>query len=121
MSEKTIQEQSIEELYEEAREHKINTGEVKIHAKRMTGKFRNIKWLAMSVWLIFFLGPYLRYGDRQAVLLDIPNRQFHIFGITILPQDLWMLSFILLFFAILLGIICVINIIFEKATLFIYR
>ncbi|MBF0266864.1 MAG: cytochrome c oxidase accessory protein CcoG [Gammaproteobacteria bacterium] len=105
MTEKTIQEQSIEELYAEASEHKVNVGEVKIHAKRMAGKFRNIKWLASSVWLVFFLGPYLRYGDRQAVLFDIPNRQFHIFGITILPQDLWMLSFILLFFAILLAVV----------------
>lgn len=105
MADKQIQEQTIEELYAEAHEHKINVGDVKIHAKRMGGKFRNLKWLSTLVWIIFFIGPYLRWGDRQAVLLDIPNRQFHIFNLTLLPQDLWMLSFVLLFFAILLAVV----------------
>ena len=105
MSEKQIHEQSIEELYAEAQEHKINVGDVKIHAKRMGGKFRNLKWLSNLVWIVFFIGPYLRLGDRQAILLDIPNRQFHIFNLTLLPQDLWMLSFVLLFFAILLAVV----------------
>ena len=105
MTDKQIQEQTIEELYAEANEHKINVGDVKIHAKRMGGRFRNLKWLSTTVWLIFFFGPYLRWGDRQAVLLDIPNRQFHIFNLTLLPQDLWMLSFVLLFFAILLAVV----------------
>jgi len=105
MSEKQIHEQTIEELYAEAHEHTINVGDVKIHAKRMGGKFRNLKWLSNLTWIIFFIGPYLRLGERQAVLLDIPNRQFHIFNLTLLPQDLWMLSFILLFFAILLAVV----------------
>ena len=105
MAEKQIHEQSIEELYAEANEHKINVGDVKIHAKRMKGKFRSIKWLTNSIWLILFFGPYLRWNGHQAVLLDIPNRQFHIFNITLLPQDLWMLSFVLLFFAILLAVV----------------
>ncbi len=105
MSEKQIHEQTIEELYAEAHEHVINVGDVKIHAKRMGGKFRNLKWASNFLWLIFFIGPFLRLGERQAVLLDIPNRQFHIFNLTLLPQDLWMLSFVLLFFAILLAVV----------------
>ncbi|MCU7938490.1 MAG: cytochrome c oxidase accessory protein CcoG [gamma proteobacterium symbiont of Bathyaustriella thionipta] len=105
MAEKQIHEQSIEELYAEANEHTINVGDVKIHAKRMGGKFRNLKWLSNLVWIVFFIGPYLRLGDRQAILLDIPERQFHIFNLTLLPQDLWMLSFVLLFFAILLAVV----------------
>ncbi len=105
MAEKNIQEQTIEELYAEANEHKINVGDIKIHAKRMKGKFRSIKWLTNSIWLILFFGSYLRWNGHQAVLLDIPNRQFHIFNITLLPQDLWMLSFVLLFFAILLAVV----------------
>ena len=47
----------------------------------------------------------LTWDERQAVLFDIPNRQFHIFEFTILPQDFWMLSLTLLFFAILLATI----------------
>ena len=105
MAEEKSQFEELQELYDEAHEHKINVGEVKIHAKRMGGKFRNLKWLANLSWIVFFIGPYLRLGDRQAVLFDIPNRQFHIFNITLLPQDLWMLSFVLLFFAILLAVV----------------
>ena len=96
---------AVDELYAEAGHWELNTGEETIHAKRIPGKWRTIKWLANASWLVFFLGPYLRWGDRQAVLFDIPNRQFHIFGVTILPQDFWMLSLLLLFFAILLAVV----------------
>lgn len=94
-----------EDLYEEAGAWHVNVDAGTVFAKRMPGKYRSIKWLTMSVWLVFFLGPYLRWGERQAILLDIPNRQFHIFDITILAQDVWMLSLTLLFFAILLAVV----------------
>ncbi|HEB94917.1 MAG TPA: cytochrome c oxidase accessory protein CcoG [Sedimenticola thiotaurini] len=71
----------------------------------MPGRWRTRKWWADAFWLIFFFGPYLRWGDRQAVLFDIPNRQFHLFGVTVLPQDIWMLALLLLFFAILLAVV----------------
>jgi len=96
-------EQHLEELYSEADYWQVNTGGKTIHAKRMPGFYRNIKLVSMTVWLSFFLGPYLRWNERQAILLDIPNRQFHIFNITILPQDVWMLAMVLLFFALLLA------------------
>ncbi len=96
---------AVDDLYAEAGEWHINTGDETIHAKRMGGRWRTIKWLANLTWLVYFLGPYLRWGDRQAVLFDIPQRQFHIFGVTILPQDFWMLSLTLLFFAILLAVV----------------
>ncbi|MFA5625975.1 MAG: cytochrome c oxidase accessory protein CcoG [Thiohalomonadaceae bacterium] len=96
---------NVDDLYEEASHWHVNTGEETIHAKRMPGRFRKLKWAAAAVWLAFFIGPYFRWGDRQAILFDIPNRQFHIFGITILPQDVWMLSLVLLFFAILLAVV----------------
>ena len=96
---------AFDELYEEAGHFAVNTGDETIHAKRISGKWRNIKWATASVWLAFFLGPYLRLGDRQAVLFDIPDRKFHIFHITVLPQDFWMLSLVLLFFAILLAVV----------------
>jgi len=92
-----------DDIYEEAANWHVNTGEEKIHAKRVSGRWRRLKWITQGVWLIFFLGPYLRWNGRQAVLFDIPNRQFHIFDITILPQDVWMLALVLLFFAMLLA------------------
>ena len=98
-----IDQSSVDELYAEASHWHVNTGEELIYAKRMSGRFRTIKWYTASIWLVYFLGPYLRWGDRQAVLFDIPNRKFHIFDITIMPQDVWLLAMILLFFAIMLA------------------
>ncbi len=101
-ADQSVQEHA-DELYNEY--WHVNTGGQTIHAKRMPGRFRNIKWMTASVWLIFFIGPYIRWKDRQAILFDIPGRKFHIFDITIMPQDVWMLSLTLLFFAILLAVV----------------
>ncbi len=95
---------AVDELYDESVHWHVNTGGETIHAKRLPGKWRSIKWLAAGLWLVFFLGPYLRWEGHQAVLFDIPNRQYHIFAVTVLPQDFWMLSLLLLFFAILLAV-----------------
>lgn len=75
----------------------VNPGDVKIHATRIRGRFRKYKWMVSSFWLIFFFGPYLRWEGRQAVLFDIPGRKFHIFSITVWPQDVWMLALVLIF------------------------
>ncbi|VAW62127.1 Type cbb3 cytochrome oxidase biogenesis protein CcoG, involved in Cu oxidation [hydrothermal vent metagenome] len=96
-------EKSITQLYEEADHWHVNTGEEIIHAKRMGGRFRQLKWKAMSVWLIFFFGPWLRWDGSQAVLFNIPQRKFQIFEILIMPQDVWLLALTLLFFAISLA------------------
>jgi cytochrome c oxidase accessory protein FixG len=95
---------AVDDLYAEAGHWHVNTGGETIHAKRVSGTWRTIKWISASFWLIYFLGPYMRWDGRQAILFDIPNRQYHIFGATVLPQDFWMLSLLLLFFAILLAV-----------------
>jgi len=105
MSDTRQHQAAVDALYDEAEHWHVNTGGETIHAKRIRGRWRTIKWMTASVWLIFFLGPYLRWDGRQAVLFDIPNRQYHLFGVTILPQDFWMLSLLLLFFAILLAVV----------------
>ena len=97
--------EAVDDLYEDASLWQVNTGSETIHAKRLPGKWRLVKWWSAAIWLIFFFGPYLRWDGRQAVLWDIPSRQYHIFGATILPQDFWMLSLLLLFFAILLAVV----------------
>ena len=95
---KQVDQKHVDELYEESGYWHVNTGDEVIHSKRMPGRFRTYKWFTMSVWIMFFLGPYLRWKDSQAILLDIPNRKFHIFEITIMPQDVWLLAMVLLFF-----------------------
>ncbi len=100
MTDKNIQ---VENLYEEGEQWVQNLGEKTVHAKRMGGKFRNIKWITMAVWAPFFLLPYLTWNGKQAVLFDVENRQYHLFDATIFPQDIWMLTMVLLFLAILLA------------------
>ncbi|OUR74367.1 cytochrome c oxidase accessory protein CcoG [Methylophaga sp. 41_12_T18] len=94
---------NVDEIYAETSNWHVNAGGIKVVAKRMAGRFRRLKWFGMSVWLILFLGPYFRWNDSQAILFDIPNQQFNFFDITVFPQDIWMLSLTLLFFAILLA------------------
>ena len=94
---------NVDEIYEEASAWHVNTGGLKVVAKRLGGKFRRLKWFGMSIWSVLFFGPYIRWNGNQAILFDIPNRQFHFFNITVYPQDIWMLSLTLLFFAILLA------------------
>ena len=77
MSEKQIQEQTIEELYSEAHEHTINVGDVKIHAKRMGGKFRNLKWLnpcAAAVATVI-LRNSRRPSLLSAIFLSFPRQR----------------------------------------------
>ena len=61
------QQSAVDDLYAESHHWDLNTGEETIHAKRIGGKWRIIRWMTASVWLIFFFGPYLQWGDRQAV------------------------------------------------------
>ena len=100
MSQKSIQ---VDNLYTEGEQWVQNLGEKTVHAKHMKGKFRLVKWIAMLVWMPFFIGPYVTWNGQQAILFDIEKRQYHLFDITIFPQDLWMLTMVLLFLAILLA------------------
>lgn len=84
-------------LYRDFETWSVNTGGRTIHAKRMPGFFRTLKSILHGVlWLPFFLFPYIRWNGQQAILFDIEHRQFHFFGLTVLPQDIWMLSLVLL-------------------------
>jgi len=89
-------------IYQELEHWKVNTGDETIHAKRMPGFFRTLKNYTQALWLLFFLVPYLRWNGRQAILFDIENRQFHFLNLSILPQDIWMLSLLLLLLAMTL-------------------
>ena len=93
---------NIEDIYADAAHWHVNTGGETIHAKRMHGRFRNYKWYASILWLIYFIGPYFRWDGQQAILFDIPHRQFHMFSLTVWPQDIWVLSLVLILLAMTL-------------------
>jgi hypothetical protein len=64
------------EIYNELSEWEVNVGTEnnKITARRMPGVFRRLKWFGMSVWLFYFLVPYIRWNGSQAILFDYLNR-----------------------------------------------
>ncbi len=64
-----------------------------IVTKRFRGQYRNLR-IAGGVLLfgLYFVTVWLNWDGRQAVLWDIAQRQFHIFGATFWPQDLTLLT-----------------------------
>ncbi|SDU84689.1 cytochrome c oxidase accessory protein CcoG [Pseudomonas sihuiensis] len=68
-----------------------------IHTRSFTGRFRNLRLLGAGLlFLLFFGTAWIDWNGRQAVLWDLDNRQFHIFGATFWPQDFILLSAILI-------------------------
>lgn len=69
----------------------------KIHPRSVTGVFANWRWLL--VWftqLIFYGLPWLPWNDRQAVLFNLVERKFYVFGMILWPQDVFFLAIILI-------------------------
>lgn len=97
-----FEDSGVDALYDETAYWHTNLGGRRIHAKRMGGRFRVLKWAAASIYILYFILPYFRYGDRQAILFDIPARKYHFFGLTFWPQDAWILTTLLLSFFIFL-------------------
>jgi cytochrome c oxidase accessory protein FixG len=42
---------------------------------------------------IYVLLPWIPINGSPAVFLDVENRMFHLFGLTLVPQDLWVMFF----------------------------
>ncbi len=65
----------------------------RIHPKRVSGQFRNLKWIVMLITLgIYYITPWIRwdrgpFAPDQAVLIDMANRRFYFFFIEIWPQE----------------------------------
>jgi cytochrome c oxidase accessory protein FixG len=69
----------------------------KIYTRFVGGFFQRLRFF--TGWPLlggYFLLPWIQWGERQAVLFDLPARQFHIFGVTFWPQDLWLLGWLLI-------------------------
>jgi len=78
----------------------------KVHNKRIDGPFRRLKWLVMLVTLtIYYATPWIRwdrgpYAPDQAVLVDLANRRFYMFGIEIWPHEFYFVAGLLIMAAI---------------------
>jgi cytochrome c oxidase accessory protein FixG len=69
---------------------------VKMHPAEVRGLWRNRRQIVHSILLVIFLGlPWLEIDGRQALLLDVGNRQFEIFGLSLRAHNAPLLVFIL--------------------------
>ncbi|MFN0316363.1 MAG: cytochrome c oxidase accessory protein CcoG [Burkholderiales bacterium] len=69
----------------------------KIYPRAVTGPFALWRWV--FVWLtqiVFYGAPWLVWNERQAVLFDLANRKFYIFGLVFWPQDIVYLTVLLI-------------------------
>jgi cytochrome c oxidase accessory protein FixG len=79
-----------------------------IYPKKVTGKFRKLKWQVMCILLaIYYFTPWIRWeragsAPDQAILIDLPNRKAYFFMIEIWPQEIFYIAGILFIAAIAL-------------------
>jgi cytochrome c oxidase accessory protein FixG len=75
----------------------------KIYPREVHGIFAMWRTIGVFVLLGIYYGlPWLQWGGRQAVLLDLPERKFYVFGITFWPQDFFYLTLLLIVAALTL-------------------
>lgn len=68
----------------------------KIYPRSVSGLFSKWRWaLVFLTQLVFYGMPWLEWGQRQAVLLDLNARRFYIFNLVLYPQDFIYLTGIL--------------------------
>jgi cytochrome c oxidase accessory protein FixG len=76
---------------------KARTTDNPIHTRSFTGLFRTLRMGGAGVLFLLFFGTvWLEWGGRQAVLWDLGESKFHIFGATFWPQDFILLSALLI-------------------------
>ncbi|MEX0282251.1 MAG: cytochrome c oxidase accessory protein CcoG [Arenibacterium sp.] len=73
-----------------------------IFPRRVSGPFRNLKWIILIITLgIYYVTPWIRW-DRgpelpdQAVLLDMAHRRFYFFWIEIWPHEFYFVAGLLI-------------------------
>ncbi len=69
----------------------------KAYPREVDGRFQRLRKLSVLALLGLFYGvPWLSWDGRQAVLFDLPARQFHVLGLLFLPQDFFFLTLLLI-------------------------
>nr|WP_315207608.1 cytochrome c oxidase accessory protein CcoG [uncultured Albidiferax sp.] len=66
----------------------LYAAQAKIYPRSVQGLFARWRWgMVFLTQLVFYGLPWLQYGERQAVLLDLAARRFYLFGLVLYPQD----------------------------------
>jgi cytochrome c oxidase accessory protein FixG len=67
-----------------------------LSARPVRGRFRRLRSAANVLLIaVLFAVPWIRVHGQPLVLLDVPERKFHVFGLVIFPQELFFLWLLL--------------------------
>lgn len=90
----------------DGKENPLYADRVKIHPRRISGFYRHLKDVMLwGLLALYHLTPWLPW-DRgankpdQAILFDIPGERIYLFNLEIWPQDIYMLTGIMIFAAV---------------------
>jgi cytochrome c oxidase accessory protein FixG len=65
-----------------------------LHPSDVRGRWNLARRMVGVVLIaIYILLPWIPVNGSPAVFLDVENRMFHLFGLTLVPQDLWVMFF----------------------------
>lgn len=80
----------------------------RIQVKSVSGRFQFIRDVTILATMgLYMILPWVRWDGQQAVLFDLPGRQFRIFSASFWPQDFLLLSWILILAAFALFFVTV--------------
>ena len=67
-----------------------------VHAADVHGRFTTLRRVsAVFLIAVYVLLPFIRINGEPAVFLDLMHGKMHLFGITLMFQDLWLLFFLI--------------------------
>jgi len=67
-----------------------------LHPADVHGHFSTARrWFALLLLVIYIALPWIPVNGYPAVFLDVANRRFHLFGLTLATQDLWVFFFLI--------------------------
>ena len=67
-----------------------------LHPADVSGRFTFFRRIfGILLIAVYVLMPWIPINGAPALFLDVENRRFHIFGLTLLTQDLWVFFFLI--------------------------
>jgi cytochrome c oxidase accessory protein FixG len=67
-----------------------------VYTADVSGRFARLRRASSAVLLVVYLAlPWIPVHGYPAVFLDVENRRFHLFGLTLAAQDMWLLFFLI--------------------------
>lgn len=65
-----------------------------LHPADVHGRFTTWRRIVAILLIVVYVAmPWIQINGAPAIFLDVEMRRFHIFGLTLVPQDLWVMFF----------------------------